>query len=137
MRWNGCSCKRAYGKSCDSGDHARWPVSGIFSVISQLFLNYFSFPSYFSLISLKFPSYFSVTFHFLLISHLFLIYFSLLTCFSLISQLFLDFLLASPVFLTCFSLISQLFLIYVFAKCHLLPDLLKLSSLKALIMIFE
>ena len=112
-------------KNVTSGTHKEaeqvlllWPVSGIFSVLSQFFLNYFSFPSYFSLISLKFPRYFSVIspFQLFLTSHLLFTYFSLLTCFSLISQLFLDFSLASQVFLTCFSITSHLFLIYVFAN---------------------
>ena len=75
------------GRGLDISTHCRhlwWPVSGIFSIISQLFLNYFSFPSYFSLISLKFPSYFSFISHFSLVSHLFL------NCF-LISHLFLNY----------------------------------------------
>ena len=61
-----------------------------FSVISQLFRSYFSFPSYFSFISLIFHTYCSVISHFSLISHLFLDRVSLLTCFILISRLFLS-----------------------------------------------
>ena len=95
--------------------YGAWLVHGIFCYwyfpvisevfqISQLFLTYF-------------PK-ISVIFHILFISQWFLFYF------SLISQLFLD-----------FSLVSQYFSVvchlrFVFVK-PLLPDLLKLSSLKA------
>ena len=102
-------------------------VSGNYGGQLLLFLNYFSFPSCLSLI---FPSYFC--------NFPFLTYFStiswFLTCFTFTS--------VSHLFLNYFSLISQLFLIYVFANyiynlSHLPPDLLKLSSLKAFVMILE
>ena len=109
--------------------------SGWLLEISQLFPSCFSIVSHFPLISLKFCSYFSAISHFLLISQLFLTFISHS---SLISQLFLDFLHASQVFLTCFSIISQLISQLHFANLsHLPPDLLKLSSLQAFVMILE
>ena len=86
------------------------------------FLNYSQqFHSYFSRISLKFPSYF-----------IFLTYFLSLLTYFLICHI------VSQVFLTCFSSISWLIFIHNFAySSHLLPDLLRLSSLKASVMILD
>ena len=68
--------------------------SGLFSLISQVFLTYFFIISlkisHFPTISQLFPVYFTVISHFSIISHLFLQYFSIISYFPtmlLISQL--------------------------------------------------
>ena len=69
--------------------------SGLFSLISQLFLHYFikSFlPNYFSVISYLFHMCFPLSNYFSVISHLFLMYFSLPNNFLLISHCYFSFL---------------------------------------------
>ena len=88
---------------------SQWLLS-YFSLISQLFLEYFPFLNYFSVISYLFLSYFLKIPHFLTISGLFLGHFSLLNYFSVTSRLFLIyFSTISQLLLGYFPVISRLF----------------------------
>ena len=105
--------------------------SKLFPICFSIISHFPVFLTYFPKISQLFCSHFPISYLFpTSISH-----------FALVSHLFLNYFLISHLFPTYFLIISHLFLVIshlCFANLsHLPPDLVKLSSLKAFVMILE